>query len=140
MPGPHPSEFRRRAVEFARDSNGELLRNLADELLNRRRWTSRRQLAQAILEWIEVFCNAHRWHSTLGMLARLPTPRRPNRCLSHGLDHHTRVSGEAGELQASPTPTTHRVARPVGSCSTTSAPPGGPGDTSSHAAARRGCP
>jgi putative transposase len=44
---------------------------LQTELLDRRRWTSRRQLAQAIFEWIEVFYNAQRRHSTLGMLAPL---------------------------------------------------------------------
>ena len=44
---------------------------LQTELLNRHRWTSRRQLAQAIFEWIEVFYNQQRRHSTLGMLAPL---------------------------------------------------------------------
>ena len=44
---------------------------LQTELLDRRRWSSRRQLAQAIFEWIEVFYNAQRRHSTLGMLAPL---------------------------------------------------------------------
>ncbi len=38
------------------------------ELLDRCDWTSRRQLAQAIFEWIEVFYNQQRRHSTLGML------------------------------------------------------------------------
>jgi putative transposase len=44
---------------------------LQTELLDRRRWSSRRQLAQAIFEWIEVFYNTQRRHSTLGMLAPL---------------------------------------------------------------------
>lgn len=42
---------------------------LQTELLDRGRWTSRRQLAQAIFEWVEVFYNQARRHSTLGMLA-----------------------------------------------------------------------
>jgi putative transposase len=41
---------------------------LQTELLDRQRWTSRRQLSQAIFEWIEVFYNQQRRHSTLGML------------------------------------------------------------------------
>jgi putative transposase len=41
---------------------------LQTELLDRHHWTSRRQLAQAIFEWIEVFYNQQRRHSTLGML------------------------------------------------------------------------
>lgn len=44
---------------------------LQTELLDRHRWTSRRQLAQAIFEWIEVFYNQQRRHSTLGMHAPL---------------------------------------------------------------------
>jgi putative transposase len=42
---------------------------LQTELLDRHRWVSRRQLAQAIFEWIEVFYNQQRRHSTLGMHA-----------------------------------------------------------------------
>lgn len=42
---------------------------LQTELLDRHRWTTRRQLAQAIFEWIEVFYNQQRRHSTLGMHA-----------------------------------------------------------------------
>jgi putative transposase len=41
---------------------------LQTELLDRHRWTTRKQLAQAIFEWIEVFYNTQRRHSTLGML------------------------------------------------------------------------
>jgi putative transposase len=41
---------------------------LQTELLDRHDWTSRKQLAQAIFEWIEVFYNQQRRHSTLGML------------------------------------------------------------------------
>jgi len=42
---------------------------LQTELLDRRRWRTRTELAQAIFEWIEVFYNQQRRHSTLGMLA-----------------------------------------------------------------------
>jgi putative transposase len=41
---------------------------LQTELLDRHHWISRTQLAQAIFEWIEVFYNQQRRHSTLGML------------------------------------------------------------------------
>jgi putative transposase len=44
---------------------------LQTELLDRHAWTTRAQLAQAIFEWIEVFYNQQRRHSTLGMLAPL---------------------------------------------------------------------
>jgi putative transposase len=41
---------------------------LQTELLDRHHWTSRRQLAQGIFEWIEAFYNPSRRHSTLDML------------------------------------------------------------------------
>jgi putative transposase len=50
---------------------------LQTELLDRRRWSSRRQLAQAIFEWIEVFYNTQRRHSTLGILAPLTYATAP---------------------------------------------------------------
>ena len=39
------------------------------ELLDRRRWEARAQLATAIFEYIEVFFNRQRLHSTLGYLS-----------------------------------------------------------------------
>ena len=42
---------------------------LQTELLDRRIWDTRTQLAQAIFEWIEVFYNQRRRHSTIGMLS-----------------------------------------------------------------------
>jgi putative transposase len=42
---------------------------LQTELLDRAHWANRRQLAQAIFEWIEVFYNPKRRHSTVGMLS-----------------------------------------------------------------------
>jgi putative transposase len=44
---------------------------LQTELLDRHAWITRKQLAQAIFEWIEVFYNQQRRHSTLGMLSPL---------------------------------------------------------------------
>lgn len=42
---------------------------LQTELLDRSTWKTKKQLAQAIFEWIEVFYNQQRRHSTLGMQA-----------------------------------------------------------------------
>jgi len=41
---------------------------LQTELLNRRRWRTRLELANAIFEYVEVFHNRQRRHSALGML------------------------------------------------------------------------
>ena len=38
------------------------------ELLNRRRWNTRLELANAIFEYLEIFHNRQRRHSALGML------------------------------------------------------------------------
>ncbi|MDQ3055437.1 MAG: integrase core domain-containing protein, partial [Actinomycetota bacterium] len=38
------------------------------ELLNRRRWKTRTELANAIFDYLEVFHNRRRRHSALGML------------------------------------------------------------------------
>jgi transposase InsO family protein len=38
------------------------------ELLNRRRWTTRTELANAIFEYLEIFHNRQRRHSALGYL------------------------------------------------------------------------
>jgi putative transposase len=51
------------------------------ELLDRRRWRTRLELANAIFEYLELFHNRQRRHSALGMLSpiefetRQPTPR-----------------------------------------------------------------
>jgi putative transposase len=39
------------------------------ELLDRRRWRTRVELANAIFEYLEIFHNRQRRHSSLGMLA-----------------------------------------------------------------------
>ncbi len=38
------------------------------ELLNRRRWKTRIELANALFEYLEIFHNRRRRHSALGML------------------------------------------------------------------------
>ena len=38
------------------------------ELLNRRRWRTRIELANALFEYLEIFHNRQRRHSSLGML------------------------------------------------------------------------
>ena len=39
------------------------------ELLNRKRWSTRLELANAIFEYLEIFHNRQRRHSSLGMLS-----------------------------------------------------------------------
>ena len=39
------------------------------ELLDRRRWRTRIELANAIVEYLEIFHNRQRRHSALGMLS-----------------------------------------------------------------------
>lgn len=43
--------------------------SLQTELLDRQRWTTRAELAQAIFEYVEGFYNPTRRHSSLGMLS-----------------------------------------------------------------------
>ena len=38
---------------------------LQRELLDRKKWTSRKELASAIFEWIEAWYNPHRRHSLI---------------------------------------------------------------------------
>jgi transposase InsO family protein len=52
---------------------------LQRELLDRRRWQTRKELAQAIFEWIEAWYNPHRRHTSIDNLSpvtyeRLYTP------------------------------------------------------------------
>jgi len=42
---------------------------LQRELLDRRRWQTRKELASAIFEWIEAWYNPHRRHSSIGSLS-----------------------------------------------------------------------
>lgn len=52
---------------------------LQTELLDRRQWDSRAELANAIFEYVECFYNPHRRHSTLGYLSPIEFEHRPNR-------------------------------------------------------------
>ena len=46
-----------------------LLARMQVELLNRKRWNTRLELANAIFEYLEIFHNRQRRHSSLGMLS-----------------------------------------------------------------------
>ncbi len=45
------------------------LGRMQTELLNRKRWKTRIELANAIFEYLEIFHNRQRRHSSLGMLS-----------------------------------------------------------------------
>ena len=46
------------------------------ELLNRKRWHTRLELANAIFEYLEIFHNRQRRHSSLGMLSPIEYEHR----------------------------------------------------------------
>jgi transposase InsO family protein len=46
------------------------------ELLNRQRWNTRLELANAMFEYLEIFHNRQRRHSALGMLSPIEFERR----------------------------------------------------------------
>ena len=46
------------------------------ELLNRKRWNTRLELANAIFEYLEIFHNRQRRHSSIGMLSPIEYERR----------------------------------------------------------------
>jgi putative transposase len=48
------------------------------ELLNRQRWKTRLELANAIFEYLEIFHNRQRRHSALGMLTPTEYELRSN--------------------------------------------------------------
>ena len=45
------------------------------ELLNRKRWNTRVELASAMFEYVEVFHNRQRHHSSIGMLTPIEYER-----------------------------------------------------------------
>jgi transposase InsO family protein len=47
------------------------------ELLDRRRWKTRVELANAIFEYLEIFHNRQRRHSRLGMLTPIQFENAP---------------------------------------------------------------
>ena len=70
------------------------------ELLDEHRWTSRRELALAIFEWIECWYNPSRRHSSLQMLSprRLRSPLHAHRCC--GMITAANPSAGPGEAQS----------------------------------------
>lgn len=46
------------------------------ELINRKRWRTRLELANAIFEYLEIFHNRQRRHSSLGMVSPIEYERR----------------------------------------------------------------
>jgi putative transposase len=54
---------------------------LQRELLDTQRWTTHRQLAVAIFEWIEAWYNPHRRHTSIGSFSPIAfeAAHRPNR-------------------------------------------------------------
>ena len=46
------------------------------ELLKRKRWNTRLELANAIFEYLEIFHNRQRRHSSFGMLSPIEHERR----------------------------------------------------------------
>ena len=92
MPRPYPSEFRARAVALVRAGKpishvaaepgiGEgglhyWVRQEQIELLNRKKWANKTDLANAILEHIDIFHNRRRRHS--GLDYRTPIEHEPH--------------------------------------------------------------
>jgi putative transposase len=77
VPGPSPSEAKDSGLVPSMGSVGDCYDNglmesfwscMQVELLNRRRWTTRIELANAIFEYLEIFHNRQRRHSALGYL------------------------------------------------------------------------
>ncbi len=93
MPGPHPpGRARRRPLDNAVAES--FFATLPTELLDRHRWATRHQLAQAIFKWIEVFYNRQCRHSTLGTLPPSPIPALPQLVgdQPHGSRGHCRTT------------------------------------------------
>ena len=84
------------------------------ELLDRQRWRTRIELANAIFEYLEIFHNRQRRHSALGMLTpieyELSTASSSNPCLTQ-LQHPD--SRKLGAHQSPDTPGRFRVTRPL---------------------------
>ena len=80
IPGPRPGCPRGRDRWLDRNTKGDCYDNavaesffatLKKELVHRRSWPTRRELATEVFDYIETFYNRVRRHSTLGMLAPL---------------------------------------------------------------------
>ena len=66
------------------------------ELLDRRSWTTRAELASAIFEWIEGWYNPRRRHTSTGDLSPVDYERRPRRRRGSGMMSTRELSGEPG--------------------------------------------
>ena len=74
------------------------------ELLDRRRWKTRAELASAIFEWIEAFYNPVRRHTSIGDLSPdrvRSTSHRRHHC---GMITAANLSGKAGQAPGSSMP------------------------------------
>lgn len=77
------------------------------ELLNRQKWNTRVELANAIFDYLEIFHNRRRRHSALGMLTperlRSPPQDHPSRMNPRNPSPrnrgHAKVSGLPGAIQ-----------------------------------------
>lgn len=57
-------------------SHGVLLGAYAGRAVNRKRWSSRLELAKAMFDYLEIFRNRQRRRSSLGMLSPIEFERR----------------------------------------------------------------
>jgi hypothetical protein len=82
------------------------------ELLNRQRWKTRIELANAIFDYLEIFHNRQRCHSSLGMLSPVEYERvRPMSLPLHETNHNgSRKPGEHQPLRESGG--THKAVEP----------------------------
>ncbi len=69
------------------------------ELLDRRRWETRSELASAIFEYIEAFYNPRRRHSSIGNLSPVEFEGPTQRRRSCGMINSANLSGGPGEAQ-----------------------------------------
>jgi transposase InsO family protein len=74
-PGPLDGQHRRLLRQ--RDDR-VILGRMQTELLNRQRWKTHLELADAIFEYLEIFHNRRRRHSALGMLTPIEYELRNN--------------------------------------------------------------
>jgi putative transposase len=69
------------------------------ELLDRKRWRTRVEPANAIFEYLEVFHDRRRRHSALGMLTPVEYEARRNHGTAANAGH-PRASGKPGAVQS----------------------------------------
>ena len=72
-------------------------RTLQLELLDRRSWTTRAELASAIFEWIEGWYNPRRRHTSIGDLSPVEYERRPAAAGGSSMMSTRELSGEPGQ-------------------------------------------